>query len=70
MVTVCPLCQFNLDSYQPDVNRMFAEDVSIPVMYFTQLVGMAMALPSGDLGLQRNITYADSWLEKEAAVGA
>jgi heterodisulfide reductase subunit B2 len=53
MVTVCPLCQFNLECYQAEIRRQFHEDVTLPVMYLTQLVGQAFGLSDAELGLQR-----------------
>lgn len=53
IVTVCPLCQMNLDVYQPKVNRLFGTDFDIPVIYFTQLVGLALGKSHKELGLGR-----------------
>lgn len=52
ITTVCPLCQFNLDAYQHDIARTW-EDVRIPTVYFTQLMGLAFGLPPEELGLDR-----------------
>jgi len=54
MVTVCPLCQFNLDGYQDQIARKY-EAVDIPIVYFTQVLGLAMGLPASELGLKRGI---------------
>ena len=53
LVTVCPLCQFNLECYQDEMARQFGEPVHLPVLYLTQLLGMAFGLPDRALGLQR-----------------
>ena len=53
MITVCPLCQFNLECYQDEIRRQLHEDVRLPVMYLTQLVGQAFGLSDTELGLQR-----------------
>ncbi|MFA6319067.1 MAG: CoB--CoM heterodisulfide reductase iron-sulfur subunit B family protein, partial [Elusimicrobiota bacterium] len=58
IVTVCPLCQFNLDGYQDAMSRKF-EPVQMPVVYFTQILGLAMGLPHSELGLQRGIISAE-----------
>lgn len=52
IATVCPLCQFNLDSYHDEIARRW-EDVRIPTVYFTQLMGLAFGLPEAELGLHR-----------------
>jgi len=53
IVTVCPLCQMNLDVYQPKVNTLFGTKFNIPVIYFTQLIGLAMGKSYRELGLKR-----------------
>ncbi|MFN3928886.1 MAG: CoB--CoM heterodisulfide reductase iron-sulfur subunit B family protein [Thermoflexus sp.] len=53
VITVCPLCQFNLEAYQDQIRRRYPALAPMPVLYFTQLVGMAMGLPARELGLQR-----------------
>lgn len=56
MITACPLCQFNLECYQDRISRRFGESVHMPVVYFTQLMGLAFGLPARDLGLHRQFT--------------
>jgi len=50
IVTACPLCQVNLECYQQQVNQEYGTDFSIPVIYFTQLIGLAMGIPPKKLG--------------------
>jgi heterodisulfide reductase subunit B len=59
LATVCPLCQYNLEAYQGRMRRDFHEDVSLPVVYFTQLLGVAFGLAPTSLGLQRNFVTAE-----------
>ena len=53
VATTCPLCQFGLECFQPEVNASFQASVRMPVAYFTQLVGLSFAIPDKELGLQR-----------------
>jgi heterodisulfide reductase subunit B len=64
IATVCPLCQFNLDSYQDDIARRW-ERVTMPVVYFTQLIGLALGLPAKVLGLKRCIVPIEPLLEPQ-----
>ena len=50
IVTVCPLCQYNLDAYQAEIRRATGEAVDMPVLYFTQILGWALG---GDTGIAR-----------------
>jgi len=54
MVTNCPLCQFNLDQQQMDMGRRHAGYQPIPVFYFSQLLGMALGLDTGDFGWEKH----------------
>jgi heterodisulfide reductase subunit B len=51
LVTVCPLCQLNLEAHQGKIKKVYGEDVTIPIPYFTQLIGMALGLSEKALGL-------------------
>lgn len=51
IVTACPLCQLNLDMRQKDVEAEFGESFNLPVLYFTQWLGLAMGLEPKALGL-------------------
>jgi heterodisulfide reductase subunit B2 len=50
-VVICPLCQFNLDSIQSELDLP-----PLPAVYFTQLAGLAMGLPASALGLDKLLT--------------
>ncbi len=51
IATACPLCQVNLECYQTQVNTEFGTDFKVPVLYFTQLVGLALGLKPNKLGI-------------------
>ncbi len=53
VATACPLCQFNLECYQDRMQSRFGDGIEMPVAYFTQLLGMAMGIPAGKLGMER-----------------
>jgi heterodisulfide reductase subunit B2 len=56
MLTACPLCQFNLECFQGKISRKFHEDVNMPVMYFTQLMGLAFGISKKELGLHKMLS--------------
>jgi heterodisulfide reductase subunit B len=60
---LCPLCQFNLDCYQDVINERYNSNFSIPVLFFTQLIGIALGLGKEELGLQRSLVSAESILK-------
>lgn len=63
IVTVCPLCQMSLESYQGLVSRKLGRPIHMPVVYLTQLLGLAFGLSEKDLGLEHNIVPL-TWTER------
>jgi heterodisulfide reductase subunit B2 len=55
LVVACQLCQANLDIRQADIGRMDKKKYALPVLYFSQLMGLAFGLPYQDLGLKAHI---------------
>ena len=51
IVTTCPLCHFNLEAYQDKINARFGTKFSMPILYFTQLLGVVLGIPSNAMGL-------------------
>jgi len=64
IVTVCPMCQMNLDAWQAKASRMAGEDLSITVLYLPQLLALAMGLDSDQFGLDLNLAVLDDFREK------
>ena len=67
IVTICPMCQLNLDGFQGAMNRHFGTSYHIPVLYFTQLIGLALGLPPKQLGIGSEIVSARDALAKIGA---
>ena len=70
IATACPLCQINLECYQTQVNEEFGTSYSMPVLYFTQLLGLALGVPRKKLGFGKEFVSAkpflSRYLQKEA----
>jgi heterodisulfide reductase subunit B len=64
IVTICPMCQLNLDAYQGQVNRMFGTNFNIPILYFTQMMGLAFGISAKELGFGSEIVSAQAALSK------
>ena len=63
IVTVCPMCQLNLEGFQNTLSRETGRDLSISVIYLPQLIGLAMGLTQESLMLHKNLALADTFLE-------
>jgi heterodisulfide reductase subunit B len=51
LITVCPFCHMMYDLNQPRIERAFNEKFGIPVLHYTQLLGLAMGFPREELAL-------------------
>jgi len=58
MATLCPMCQMNLDAYQGETNRHFGTSYRLPILFFTQLMGVAFGIDAKKLGFGREIVSA------------
>ena len=66
IAVACPLCQMNLDLRQGQINRANKTHFKMPVMYYTQLLGLAFALPHNELGLDKLVVDPQPVLNKLA----
>ncbi len=66
IVTVCPLCQFNLDAYQGMVNSRFGTSYKLPVLFLSQLLGTALGIEPKALGFDRGIVSPEKVLASVA----
>jgi heterodisulfide reductase subunit B len=55
ITTICPLCNVNLEVYQRQVNREYGTNFSIPVLYFTQIIGLALGIDPDRLGIGKEM---------------
>jgi heterodisulfide reductase subunit B len=73
IVTLCPLCQFNLDAYQSEIRKQTHENLDMPIFYFTQLLGWALGGEPRALGIHRSIAGTASikqWFSPAKEVAA
>lgn len=49
LVTICPFCHIMFDTNELRIERMFNETYGIPVLHYTQLLGLALGIPSEEL---------------------
>ncbi len=53
VATACPLCHFNLECYQKQMSHSYHDKIDIPVLYFSQLMGIAFGIEDKKLGINR-----------------
>jgi len=52
----------NLDTRQGEVEQEYGAQYGMPIFYFTQLMGLALGVPSDKLGLQKHFVSSDELL--------
>ncbi|NUN08436.1 MAG: CoB--CoM heterodisulfide reductase iron-sulfur subunit B family protein [Ignavibacteriaceae bacterium] len=55
IAVACPLCHANLDMRQKQIGKKFGADYSTPVLYITQLLGLALGIDPSKLGLDSHL---------------
>jgi heterodisulfide reductase subunit B len=56
IVTTCPLCQMNLEAYQGIINKTYKTNFNLPILFFTQVLGLAFGFSEKELGINKNLT--------------
>jgi succinate dehydrogenase / fumarate reductase, cytochrome b subunit len=64
LVTPCPLCHLNLDSRQPEVEKVIGKSLGLPILHLPQLIGLALGIAPQKLGLDRHIVSTQPVLQK------
>ena len=56
LVTGCPMCHANLDTRQEELGKEVGENFNLPVLYFTELIGLALGHKDAKKWLGHHIT--------------
>ena len=70
LVTPCPLCHLNLDLQQPLAAKIVGRDLGMPVLHLPQLLGLALGLEPGDLGMGKHVVKPASVIDWATSVVA
>lgn len=64
LITPCPLCHLNLDSRQPEVEKIMGAKLGLPVLHLPQLVGLALGIAPKKLGLEKHVVSTQPVLQQ------
>lgn len=59
VVTVCPMCQMNLEAHQNQALSLHGGDHMVSILYLPQLMGLAFGLSEEDVLLGKNIAVGE-----------
>lgn len=68
LVVACQLCQANLDMRQAQIGKKHGTAYHLPILYFTQLMGLAFGLSYPELGLPRHLTSPKAMLKAKGVI--
>jgi heterodisulfide reductase subunit B len=66
----CPLCQFNLDARQKEAKELNPSFKEVPIVYFTQLMALALGKDPKELGFGEHKINPTNVLKKRKLLGA
>ena len=64
LITICPFCSVMFEGNQKKIEKTREAKYDLPVLYYPQLLGLAMGLNPDDLGFKMNRIKAKALLEK------
>lgn len=64
MVIICPFCSIMFDKYQRLLAQELEKDYNIPILYYTQLLGLALGIDPDELGFDVNLVSVKNFLDK------
>lgn len=63
LVVICPTCFFQYEWSQIELAKKFERSFRVPILYFTQLLGLAMGFGSHDMGLEYHRVKANKLID-------
>lgn len=60
VIVACPMCHSNLDMRRPQIDEYVGKEISTPVIYITQAIGLAVGVAPEKLGLQRHFVKVNT----------
>jgi heterodisulfide reductase subunit B2 len=64
MVTLCPMCQMNIDAFQGEMNHHLKANYHMPIVFFTQVIGLAFGMDPASVGFGKEVVDARPALNK------
>lgn len=64
IVLACPLCDTNLELRQSEIEKKYNVSYNLPILYITEIIGLALGIKPGKLGMNKHIVSPKSVLAK------
>jgi heterodisulfide reductase subunit B len=66
MISICPFCSVMYEANQGKIEEAYNVEYNLPVLYYTQLLGLALGVPEKELWFKMNSVRPTEMLEKVA----
>lgn len=64
IVLACPLCATNLELRQAEIEKKYQVNYALPILYITEIIGLALGIKPGKLGIYKHVVSPKSVLAK------
>ncbi|MEM2865719.1 MAG: CoB--CoM heterodisulfide reductase subunit B [Candidatus Hadarchaeales archaeon] len=64
LVDVCSFCHLQFDRGQKEIENLFGETFGMPVVHYSQLLGLAMGMAPAELGMDAHAVSCEPLLKK------
>jgi heterodisulfide reductase subunit B len=68
IVVSCQMCQANLDIPQSKIADIFQREYYLPILYFTELIGVSWAAPEAGTWLSRHLVNPEPLLKQKGLI--
>ncbi len=68
LVVSCQMCQANLDLPQERISKKFGKNYYLPVLYFTELLGLALGIPETLTWLEKHLVDPRPLLKEKGLI--
>ena len=65
IATECPTCHTGLEMHQIRAEKRFGKKTSVKILYFTQLLGLALGIRPRKLGIHTNISHSLEFIHEK-----
>ena len=65
IATECPTCHSGLEMHQIRAEKKFGEKTNVKILYFTQLLGVALGLKAKQVGVHENVSHSMGFLKEK-----
>jgi heterodisulfide reductase subunit B len=63
LILICPFCDIMYELQQRRIEKMYDTEYRLPVLFYPQVLGLALGLSADDVGLRLNRVKSRTWMQ-------